>query len=62
LRQLGWHRSGQRPQSGDLLNVAVGGVPDAAVSVLGEPFPIELSIPAFLAAALEADGPDRAAC
>ena len=62
LRQLGWHRSGQRPLSGDFLNFAVVGAPDAAISMLGEPFPIELSIPAFLAAALDADGPDRAAC
>lgn len=60
MRELGWHRCDGPPESGDFVGLSTVVAPAAAESVLGESFPIELSVPAFLAAALGADGPGSA--
>lgn len=63
MRELGWHRCDGPAESGDSVGVSPVTEPAGADSVLGESFPIELSVPAFLAAALDgADGPDSAPC
>lgn len=57
MRELGWYRLDRPSAAGDVLSVAV--TDDVAEGVLGEPFPIELSVPAFLVASDA--GRDRAA-
>lgn len=60
MRELGWHRCDGPPESGNFVGVSTVAAGATAESVLGESFPIELSVPAFLAAALGADRPDSA--
>jgi len=52
MRELGWRRLEGRPEKGEFFGVTVADGSDVPESVLGELFPIELSIPAYQAASL----------
>lgn len=61
LRELGWHRvpvGTELPEAFDV--VELSGPADDAESVLGESFPIALTVPAFIAASVKRGGSDRA--